>query len=57
MDAIANLRAVPHTGSWSQVEGAADEIIEAMYYGTLDREEGLQQLVDITTPLFADPGS
>ena len=57
VDAIANLRAVPHTGSWSQVEGAADDIIEAMFYGTIEREEGIQQLTDVTTPLFADPGS
>ena len=29
----------------------------AMFYGRVDREEGLQQLADVTGPLFGDPGS
>lgn len=57
VDTLSTLRAVPHTASWSQVESTADEIIEAMFYGQLDREEGLQQLADVTGPLFGDPGS
>jgi multiple sugar transport system substrate-binding protein len=55
VDAIPTLRAVPHTATWSEVEGAADEIIQAMFYGRVDREAGLQQLADVTGPLFGGP--
>lgn len=57
VDALGTLRAVPHIGSWSQVEGVADDLIEAMFYGRLDRDEGLQQLAEVTGPLFGDSGS
>ena len=52
IEAIPNVRAVPHTATWSKVEGEADTILEGMFYGTTDREEGLQQLLDKTASLF-----
>ena len=52
LDSLPTLRAVPHTATWPRVESAADELIEAMFYGRIEREEGLAQLADVTGPLF-----
>ena len=52
IDAIPHVRAVPHTETWSKVEGEANTVIEGMFYGTTEREDGLQQLLDKTAPLF-----
>jgi multiple sugar transport system substrate-binding protein len=52
IDAIPNVRAVPHTETWSKVEGEADTVLEGMFYGTTERADGLQQLIEKTTPLF-----
>lgn len=57
VDVIPTIRAVPHTASWSRVEAEADEVLEALYYGRVEREEGIRQLIETTTPLFDDPGS
>ena len=57
LDALATLRALPHTARWSQVEGVADELIEAMFYGRLEREEGLRRLADVTGPLLGGPSA
>jgi len=57
VDVIPTIRAVPHSASWPRVEKEADEIIEALYYGRIEREEGIRQLVESTRPLFAGPGS
>lgn len=56
IDALPTLRSVPHTATWSQVEGAADEVLEAMFYGRIEREEGLRQLAELTGPLFGAVG-
>lgn len=45
-------RATPHTATWSSVEGAADDILESIFYGRIDRDEGIRRLVDDTTSLF-----
>jgi len=49
-------RATPHTSKWLQVENAADDILEAMFYGRIDREEGMRRLVSDTAPLFGSGG-
>ncbi len=51
-----SIRAVPHTATWSRVEKEADQILEALFYGRVDREEGIDLLVRTTAPLFAEPG-
>lgn len=45
-------RATPHTATWSTVEGAADDVLESIFYGRTPRDEGLVRLVEETTPLF-----
>lgn len=49
-------RATPHTATWLQVENAADDILEAMFYGRIDRAEGMRRLVEDTAPLFGQGG-
>ena len=51
-----SIRAVPHTATWSRVEKEADQILEALFYGRVEREEGIDALVRTTAPLFAEPG-
>ncbi len=53
VDAIPHIRSVPHTATWSQVEKEGDNVLAAMFYGRVDRERGLQQLIESTRPLFA----
>ncbi len=55
IDVQPSIRAVPHTATWSRVEKEADSILEALYYGRVEREEGIDSLVRTTTPLFVDP--
>ena len=49
-------RATPHTATWLQVENAADDILEAMFYGRIEREEGMRRLLEDTAPLFGQGG-
>lgn len=49
-------RATPHTATWTQVESVADDILGEMYYGRIDREDGLRRLIEQTAPLFGGDG-
>lgn len=55
IDVQPDIRAVPHTASWPRVEKEADQILEELYYGRVEREEGIDLLIETTTPLFAGP--
>ncbi|MBW3664087.1 MAG: sugar ABC transporter substrate-binding protein [Actinobacteria bacterium] len=50
------LRATPHTANWTQVEKAADDILEQIYYGRTDRDEGMRRLIEETRRLFGSGG-
>ena len=52
LDAIPTIRSVPHTATWSQVEKEGDNLLASVFYGRVDREAGVQQLIDETAPLF-----
>jgi multiple sugar transport system substrate-binding protein len=52
LDAEPDLRAVPHTATWSRVEGEANKLLEEVFYGRVDRERGLRELEDKVRPLF-----
>ena len=56
VDVQPSIRAVPHTATWSRVEKEADQILEELFYGRVEREEGIDLLVRTTAPLFAGPG-
>ena len=56
VDVVPTIRSVPHTASWARVEAEADSILTELYYGRVDREEGIAQLLEVTGPLFAGAG-
>jgi multiple sugar transport system substrate-binding protein len=56
IDVIPIIRPVPVTATWRRVEKAADSVIEEMFYGRIDREAGVQQLINSTKPLFGASG-
>jgi multiple sugar transport system substrate-binding protein len=53
LDVEPTLRATPRTGTWSRVEKEGDALLLELFYGRVEREAGLQRLLDETTPLFA----
>ncbi|CAN5271797.1 sugar ABC transporter substrate-binding protein [soil metagenome] len=57
LDAEAHLRVTPRTGSWSRVEKEADSLLAEVYYGRVDREAGIDRLLDEVQALFAAAGS
>ena len=52
IQAIPSIRAVPHTATWSQVEKEGDNLLASIFYGRVDREAGIDQLIEATKPLF-----
>ena len=52
IDAIPTIRSVPTTATWSQVEKAGDDLLASVYYGRVEREAGITQLIEETKPLF-----
>ncbi|MER7445214.1 ABC transporter substrate-binding protein [Micromonospora avicenniae] len=55
LDAEPHLRATPRTGTWSRVEREAGALLEEVFYGRVDREEGLRTLEEKINPLFNLP--
>jgi multiple sugar transport system substrate-binding protein len=55
-DVVPTIRSVPHTASWARVESEVDAILTELYYGRLEREEGIDLLLETTGPLFVGPG-
>lgn len=55
VDEVDHVRAVPHTATWSRVEKEADNILEAIFYEQIDRDAGIQRLIDETAGLFGAP--
>jgi len=55
-DAVPTIRSLPHLASWSRVEKEGDELLEAIFYGRVSREDGVRQLVERTRPLLASAG-
>lgn len=52
LDAVPTVRAVPHSATWSPAEKRADDILAAMFYEQVTREDGLRRLVAETSPLL-----
>ncbi|WP_422733351.1 ABC transporter substrate-binding protein [Micromonospora sp. WMMD558] len=57
LDAEPHLRATPRTATWARVEKEADVLLEEVFYGRVDREEGLRRLETTVRPLFTLPVS
>lgn len=49
-------RATPSTSSWLEVEKAADAILTEIFYGRIDREEGIARLLEEARRTFARAG-
>ncbi|NDL57560.1 ABC transporter substrate-binding protein [Phytoactinopolyspora mesophila] len=52
LDAEPHLRTTPRTGTWSRVEREANALLEEVFYGRVEREEGLRRLEEDLRPLF-----
>lgn len=52
LDAEPYLRTTPRTGTWSRVERETDALLKEVFYGRVNREEGLRQLQETVRPLF-----
>jgi len=52
LDSAEDIRATPHTAAWSRVESEADTVLADLFYGRVDRDEGVARLVESTGPLF-----
>ncbi|NEE00213.1 ABC transporter substrate-binding protein [Phytoactinopolyspora halotolerans] len=52
LDAEPHLRATPRTAAWPRVEREANTLLEEVFYGRIDREEGLRRLDEELRPLF-----
>lgn len=55
LDIEPYLRATPRTATWSRIEGEANDLLAEVFYGRVDREEGLRRLEDELRPLFQQP--
>ncbi|SDU77521.1 ABC transporter substrate-binding protein [Jiangella alkaliphila] len=55
LDIEPHLRATPRTASWSRIEGEANDLLAEVFYGRVEREEGLRRLEDELRPLFEAP--
>ncbi|MDQ3627252.1 MAG: sugar ABC transporter substrate-binding protein [Actinomycetota bacterium] len=52
VEQIPNVRAVPHTSTWSPTEQQADEVLAELFYGRVEREAGIRELMERTEPLL-----
>jgi multiple sugar transport system substrate-binding protein len=52
VEQIPNVRAVPHPATWSRTEQQADEVLAELFYGRVEREEGVRELIERTEPLL-----
>ena len=56
LDVAPRIRALPTVPAWSQVEKEGDELLDAVYFGRVEREEGLRRLEQRSAQLFEDGG-
>jgi len=52
LDSAEDIRATPHTATWSRVESEANTVLEDLFYGRVDRDEGVARLIESTSPLL-----
>jgi multiple sugar transport system substrate-binding protein len=52
LDAADHLRRTPRTASWARVEKEAYSALTELFYGRVDREQGIRDLVESTRGLF-----
>ena len=52
LDVVPDIRPVPVTATWPRVEKEADNILEGIFYGHVDRDEGIERMTSETQPMF-----
>jgi multiple sugar transport system substrate-binding protein len=53
LDVVPYVRPVPVTASWLRAEQEADTILEQVFYGQIDRDEGIRRLIEETEPILS----
>lgn len=53
IDAIPTIRSLPHTATWSQMQNEVDDVFEDVFYGRVDRDEGIQRMMSSAEAIFA----
>lgn len=56
LDAADSVRALPTVPAWSRVEKEGDELLDAVFYGRVEREQGLARLERRAAELLQAPG-
>ena len=54
---IPTIRSLPHTGTWSQMQNQVDSIFTDVFYGRVDREQGVADMISTAEATFALGGS
>ena len=52
-DVIPTIRALPHTATWSQMQNEVDDLFADVFYGRVDREEGVQRMISTAESVFS----
>ncbi len=52
VEQLPDVRAVPHTATWARTEQQADELLAELFYGRVEREAGVAELIERTGPLL-----
>lgn len=53
IDAIPSVRALPRTATWSQMQNEVDDLLYDIFYGRIDRESGIAEMVSTAEALLA----
>ena len=57
VDVIPTIRSLPHTGTWSQMQNQVDSVLTDVFYGRIDREQGVADMISTAEATFALDGS
>ena len=57
VDVIPTIRSLPHTGTWSQMQNQVDSVLTDAFYGRIDREQGITDMISTAEATFALDGS
>ncbi|HUG86526.1 MAG TPA: extracellular solute-binding protein [Euzebya sp.] len=53
IEAIPHIRSLPHTSTWSQMQREVDSLLADVYYGRVDREQGITDMIRAAEAIFA----
>jgi multiple sugar transport system substrate-binding protein len=55
-DAIPTVRALPNVATWQEAQSQVDEVLVDVFYGRIDREEGIAEAIAAAEAVFAAGG-